>query len=148
MPNSAQTLHQNGWKKHLLHVKRGHRRISERKISVRRKAFEKARNIFPPVNSNNTTAIIEFPQYVKISAWPAVLLDERSSRVQNVGLGHHGQGKISLTYTEEEKKTVGRRNRAQRDPTSTKTIRITRLSPKSQRGENAEFFGSTNRHAW
>lgn len=108
-----------------------HRRISERKISVRRKAFEKARNIFPPVNSNNTTAIIEFPQYVKISAWPAVLLDERSSRVQNVGLGHHGQGKISLTYTEEEKKTVGRRNRAQRDPTSTKTIRITRLSPKS-----------------
>lgn len=71
---------------------------------MRRKAFEKARNIFPPVNSNNTTAIIEFPQYVKISAWPAVLLDERSSQVQNVRLGRHGQGKISITYTEEGKK--------------------------------------------
>lgn len=76
---------------------------------MRRKAFEKARNIFPPVDSNNTTAIIEFPQYVKISvqpAWPAVLLYERSSRVQNVGLGHHGQGKISITYTEEKKRLL------------------------------------------
>lgn len=90
------------------------RKDKREEISVRRKAFEKARNIFPPVDSNNTTAIIEFPQYVKISvqpAWPTVLLCERSSRVQNVGLGHHGQGKISITYTEEKKKTVGRRNR-------------------------------------
>lgn len=58
------------------------------------------------MNSNNTTAIIESPQCVEISAWPAVLLYERSSRVQDVGLGHHGQGKISMTYTEEEKRLL------------------------------------------